>query len=103
MSGRGRTPAPDVARAADVLVRDYMAVGAGESVLITADLATDPELAQALVTAAHPADARPSVLTIPRLPYQGHAHRRQQRGGRTRRGAAPPGEARREARPEGLR
>ena len=71
MSARGRTPAPDVARAADVLVRDYMAVGAGESVLITADLATDPELAQALVTAAHRAAARPSVLTIPRLPYQG--------------------------------
>ena len=71
MSARGRTPAPDVARAADVLVRDYMAVQVGESVLITADLATDPELAQALLTATDRADARASVLTIPRLPYQG--------------------------------
>jgi 2,5-dihydroxypyridine 5,6-dioxygenase len=71
MSARGRTPPPDIARAADVLVRDYMAVQAGESVLITADLATDPELSQALLTAAARADARPSVLTIPRLPHQG--------------------------------
>ena len=71
MSARGRTPAPDVARAADVLVRDYMAVKAGEIVLITADLATDPELASALVTATERAAARPSVLTIPQLPYQG--------------------------------
>lgn len=71
MSSRGRTPAPEIARAADVLVRDYMAVQAGETVLITADLATDPELAQALLTAADRANARASVLTIPRLPYQG--------------------------------
>ena len=65
------TAATDVARAADVLVRDYMAVQAGEEVVITADGATDPELASALVVAVARADARASVLTIPRLPYQG--------------------------------
>ena len=71
MSARGRTPAPEIARAADVLVRDYMNVRAGEEVLITADLATDADLVQALATATDRADARASILTIPRLPYQG--------------------------------
>jgi hypothetical protein len=71
LSIRGRTPAAEIARAADVLVRDYMAIKAGEAVLITADLATDPELPAALMTAVDRADARGSVLTIPRLPYQG--------------------------------
>ena len=71
MSARGRTPQPEIARAADVLVRDYMNVQAGEQVLITADLATDPDLVQALATATDRAEARASILTIPRLPYQG--------------------------------
>jgi 2,5-dihydroxypyridine 5,6-dioxygenase len=71
VSARGRTPVADVARAADVLVRDYMAVRAGESVLITADGATDTTVSEALMVAVARADARPSVLTIPRLPFQG--------------------------------
>ena len=71
MSARGRTPEADIARAADVLVRDYMAVRAGEAVLITADAATDPALARAIMTAVERADARGALLTIPRLPYQG--------------------------------
>ncbi|MBM4441131.1 MAG: hypothetical protein FJ027_11980 [Candidatus Rokubacteria bacterium] len=71
MSARGRTPAPDIARAADILVRDYMVVKPGETVLITSDLATDPELPHMLLTAADRAGARASILTIPRLPYQG--------------------------------
>jgi leucyl aminopeptidase (aminopeptidase T) len=71
MSARGRTPAADVGRAADVLVRDYMAVRAGEAVLVTADAATDPELPSALMVAIERAGARGSVLTIPRLPCQG--------------------------------
>jgi leucyl aminopeptidase (aminopeptidase T) len=71
VTARGRTPAADVARAADVLVRDYMAVRPGEVVLVSADTATDPALAEALATAVARADARGAVLTIPRLPYQG--------------------------------
>ncbi len=71
MSQRGIVPPADLAAAADILVRDYMAVRAGEDVLITADTATDPALAQALMTAVARADARGSTLTIPRLPYQG--------------------------------
>lgn len=71
MSRRGVIPAADVAAAADVLVRDYMAVKADESVLITADTATDPALAAALAVAVDRAGARGAVLTIPRLPFQG--------------------------------
>ena len=66
-----RTPAADVARAADVLVGDYMAVQPGESVLITADTATDADVVTAVMVAVARADARASVLTIPRLPFQG--------------------------------
>ena len=71
MSARGRVPAPDVARGAGVLVRDYLAIREGESVLVTADTATDPALVQELLTAIEQAGARGSALTIPRLPYQG--------------------------------
>jgi hypothetical protein len=70
-SQRGTVPAGDLAGAADVVVRDYMAVQPGEAVLITADTATDPRLSEALMTAVARADARGSILTIPRLPYQG--------------------------------
>jgi leucyl aminopeptidase (aminopeptidase T) len=65
------TPAIELARAADVLARDYMAVTPGEPVLITADGATDPAVVEALTVAFARADAPPSVLTIPRLPFQG--------------------------------
>jgi leucyl aminopeptidase (aminopeptidase T) len=71
MSQRGIVPPANLASAADILVRDYMAVRAGEDVLITADTATDPALAQALMSAVTHAGARPSMLTIPRLPFQG--------------------------------
>lgn len=48
-----------------------MAVQPDEAVLITADTATDPSLPVVLLTAVERADARGSILTIPRLPYQG--------------------------------
>ena len=65
------TPAIELARAADVLARDYLAVQPGEPVLITADGATDPAVVEALTIAFVRADASASVLTIPRLPFQG--------------------------------
>jgi len=71
MSPRGLVPPAEVTTAATLVVRDYMAVQAGEDVLITADTATDPALAEALMTAVSHADARPALLTIPRLPFQG--------------------------------
>jgi 2,5-dihydroxypyridine 5,6-dioxygenase len=71
MSGRGRIPAGEIARGADLLVRDYMAVRADEAVLVTVDTASDPALAEALLTAVQRSEARGALLTIPRLPYQG--------------------------------
>ncbi len=71
MSHRGRTPVTEIARGANILVRDYMAVRRGETVVITADTATDPKLIDALLTPIEEAEARGTVVTIPRLPYQG--------------------------------
>ncbi|MCW5745858.1 MAG: hypothetical protein KIT36_06630 [Alphaproteobacteria bacterium] len=62
---------PELAAAADVLLRDYMALQPGESVLITADTATDMTAAQAIMNAAVVAGAKPSLLVIPQLPFQG--------------------------------
>ena len=58
-------------RAAEVLVRDYMAVQAGESVLITADTAGDGAVANAVLTAAQGAEAKAAILMMPPLPFQG--------------------------------
>jgi 2,5-dihydroxypyridine 5,6-dioxygenase len=58
-------------RAALTLIADYMAIKAGESVLITADTATDPVAVQALFRAVRAHGATPSVLMFPQVPYQG--------------------------------
>jgi 2,5-dihydroxypyridine 5,6-dioxygenase len=60
-----------VAHAARVLVSDHFCTRRDESVLITADAATDRALVTALIDAAVAVDARPAVITIPRLPFQG--------------------------------
>ena len=60
-----------LAAAAEVLVRDYMAVKAGEDVIITADTDGDPAVPQAIMAAAQQADARAAVLLLPPLPFQG--------------------------------
>jgi leucyl aminopeptidase (aminopeptidase T) len=62
---------PELAAAADVLLRDYMALRPGESVLITADTASDMTAAQAIMNAALVAGAKPSLMVIPQLPFQG--------------------------------
>jgi len=64
-------PGPELSHAAEVVVRDYMAVRADENVLITADTASDPAAAQALLAAAERAGARPALMTIAQLPFQG--------------------------------
>ncbi|MDB5798258.1 MAG: hypothetical protein JWP36_2160 [Paucimonas sp.] len=58
-------------RGALALAGDYMAIKAGESVLITADSETDPVAVQALFRAVAALGATPSVLTFPQVPYQG--------------------------------
>ena len=60
-----------LAGAADVLVRDYMAVKAGEHVLITADTAGDTTVWQAVLTAVQQADAKAVLMLLPQLPFQG--------------------------------
>ncbi|MFO0996185.1 MAG: hypothetical protein U1F33_05835 [Alphaproteobacteria bacterium] len=61
----------ELARAADVLVKDHFCVQPDESILITADSATDPALIEAIMASASLAGAKPAVMIIPRLPFQG--------------------------------
>jgi len=58
-------------RGADVLVRDHFCVKPGETVAVTADSATDAGTIEAVVNAAAAAGAKPLLLTIPQLPFQG--------------------------------
>ena len=60
-----------VTHAARVLVADHFCTRRDESVLVTADTATDGALVAALVDAAVAVGARPAVITMPRLPFQG--------------------------------
>lgn len=58
-------------RAADTLVQAQFAIAGGESVLITADSATEPALADAIAAAVLRAGGRPLLALAPQLPFQG--------------------------------
>jgi leucyl aminopeptidase (aminopeptidase T) len=60
-----------LAVAADLLVRDFMCVRAGEQFLVTADTATDEAAIKALLNAARVQGARAGVFVTPQLPFQG--------------------------------
>lgn len=60
-----------LAAAADNLVRDAMSVVAGEEMLITADTATDPAVAAAILAAGQARGAIAALMTVPRFPFQG--------------------------------
>ena len=60
-----------LAVAADILVRDFMCVRAGEQVLITADTATDTVAVKALLNATRVQGAKAGVFITPQLPFQG--------------------------------
>ncbi|MFO0997016.1 MAG: hypothetical protein U1F33_10065 [Alphaproteobacteria bacterium] len=62
---------PELASAADVLVRDYMAVKPGETVLITADTASDKDAVEAIFSSANLQGAQAGVFTTKQLPFQG--------------------------------
>lgn len=62
---------PELACAADILVRDYMAVRPNESVLITADTASDMAAVQAVANSVRLNSAVVATLIMPRLPFQG--------------------------------
>lgn len=63
---------PDLARAAEILVRDMMRIGAGEHVLVTSDSDSDERAVKAIVAAAYAAGAKvASAMLAPPLPFQG--------------------------------
>lgn len=66
-----RIMSPELAHAADVLVRDYFQVKPGEQVIVTADTAGNPALVEAVLDAVHVAGAKAVLIRIPQLPYQG--------------------------------
>lgn len=61
----------DIARAAQTLVRDQFCIKAGETVVVTADTATDSIAVEAILAAASGTGARTMLVTSPQLPYQG--------------------------------
>src|SRR3546814_17762 len=60
----------DTASAARKVV-DYMALKAGESLVITADVDTDVALTKSIYDAARACSAKPAIIVMPRLPFQG--------------------------------
>ena len=64
-------PGPLPSRAAHLFVTDFLALKSGESLLVTADSATDAGAVQAIMNAAVAIGAKPAVVTIPQLPFQG--------------------------------
>jgi 2,5-dihydroxypyridine 5,6-dioxygenase len=60
-----------VAVTAEFIVRDIMCLQPGEEVVITADPASDRTVTAAMFNASRTAGAQVSLLTIPRLPFQG--------------------------------
>lgn len=62
---------PDIAKAANVLVQDYMTIQPGENVIITADTETDPTVVQSILTSVEILGARGIVITTRQLPFQG--------------------------------
>lgn len=62
---------PELAYAADVMLRDYMNARRGEVVLITVDTRSDAAAVYATFIAAYVLGCKTAVLTIPQLPFQG--------------------------------
>lgn len=57
-------------RAAENLL-DFMSLRSGEDVLITVDVGTDPAVSSAIFATAERLGAHPSILSAPKLPFQG--------------------------------
>ncbi len=62
---------PELLRAADVLIRDYMAIRAGEVVVISADSQTDRAVVDAIFAGSNHVGASAVVVSMPQLPFQG--------------------------------
>lgn len=62
---------PELAHAAEVMTREVLLIKPGETVLITADTASDMNTVDAIQNAAHRLDAKVAVLISPQLPLHG--------------------------------
>jgi 2,5-dihydroxypyridine 5,6-dioxygenase len=62
---------PELARAAGIMLDQVMGVQEDEHLLITSDTASDMNAIIAVQAAAHAAGANATILTMPRLPFQG--------------------------------
>ena len=73
MSGSGTASGmrPELLRAAQAMLVDYLGFSGKERLLITTDTAGDQAVVQAITAAAIASGGRPVVLTIPQLPFQG--------------------------------
>jgi hypothetical protein len=65
------SPRPEVLHAARILASDYLAVAKGDSVVVSTDTKSDPETVEALFAVLEDLGAKPAVLRIPQLPFQG--------------------------------
>jgi 2,5-dihydroxypyridine 5,6-dioxygenase len=62
---------PELARAAELMLRDVLDTKPGECVIITADTASDMRTVEAVQNAARGLEAKVMVTVIPQLPFQG--------------------------------
>ena len=62
---------PELTQAADAMIRDVLLVQSGETVLITADTASDMQTVEAIQNAARSLDTPVALLIAPQLPFQG--------------------------------
>ena len=62
---------PDLANAAEVMIKDYLAVSGKDTVLITADTSSDMAVVEAILNCADMTGAKTVVMIIPPLPFQG--------------------------------
>ena len=71
MNSLAFTVRPEIFRAADILVRDFMAVTSRDEFLLTVDTATDAIAASAILASAYAIGCKATMVTIPQLPFQG--------------------------------
>ena len=62
---------PELTQAVDAMIREVLLVQSGETVLITADTASDMQTVEAIQNAARNLDTPVALLISPQLPFQG--------------------------------
>ena len=62
---------PELAQAAELMLRDVLLVKPGETVLVTADTASDMRVVEAIQNETRNLDTQVALLITPQLPFQG--------------------------------